>query len=62
MTEGGGWGTLTPQYEVRHMRDKAINVAYMAGNVELLYPPPPPGPPDHPGHPLSRENFEYDGP
>jgi prepilin-type N-terminal cleavage/methylation domain-containing protein len=62
LTEGGGWGSLTPQYEVRHMRGKAINVAYMAGNVELLYPPPPPEPPDYAGHPLSRDNFMYEGP
>jgi hypothetical protein len=56
---GGGWDSIQGAgYDVRHMRDRAINVAYMAGNVELLYPPPPPSDPSQ-DHPLSGYHFGY---
>ena len=61
-TSGGGWynATKKPDYDQRHMRGRAVNVAYMAGDVELLYPPPPPPPGlDDGSHPLSGEHFRY---
>ena len=57
---GGGWNSAVqhPNYDARHMGGNAVNVAYMAGNVELLYPPPPPEPPST-DHPLNGEHFCY---
>lgn len=57
--QGGGWDTSFKrhEYDARHMRGRAVNVAFMAGNVELLYPPENPDPADPAAHPLSAQHF-----
>jgi prepilin-type N-terminal cleavage/methylation domain-containing protein/prepilin-type processing-associated H-X9-DG protein len=60
---GSDWyGGTGSRNDIRHMRDRALNVAYMDGHVALLYPPPPPPPPGDPSddHPLSLRYFRYD--
>jgi prepilin-type N-terminal cleavage/methylation domain-containing protein len=66
-SEGHGWYAASggvyatgPGWEARHMRGRAVTVAYMSGAVELLYPPPWPA--DEAAavhHPLSHWNFMY---
>jgi prepilin-type N-terminal cleavage/methylation domain-containing protein len=65
-SEGHGWFAATggvsptgPAWEARHMRGRAVTLAYMTGNVELVYPPPW-LPEDATGrHPLSGWHFTY---
>jgi prepilin-type N-terminal cleavage/methylation domain-containing protein len=56
----GGVSATGTGWDARHMRRRAVNVAFMTGNVELLYPPPwPEDESEAVRHPLSYWHFMY---
>ena len=59
-----GWGNRVggPVLDLRHMRGRAINVAFMAGNVELVFPRIYPQDPSYgENHPFAPDRFMYTG-
>lgn len=57
---GVGWGRIGgARIELRHARGRAVNVAFFAGNVELVFPVPPPYVPSDPfeDHPFAIARF-----
>jgi len=68
-TEYGSWlvsegsdvfGTAGAIIDRRHMNGKGVNVAYLAGNVELVISSPPTAQGYPPGHPFGAEHFMRD--